>query len=311
VSNALSASWDVASASVTYEVTVRLAAVLAFSAVGEWIAEKAGTLNISLEAMILTGAFASAMVSSESNNIVVAMLAGMGAGVLVALIHANLSHRLTINTFIVGINLNVLAVGLTAYLNAELRPVVHRADVVEVPLLHSIPVVGTALFGQNWLLYPLYAAIPLAWWLMFRTRWGLELRSVGENPQAADVSGLEVNRRRRQALCVCGAYAGFAGAFLTLGQVGSFGPDGVSGRGFIAIAAVIFGGWTLRGTVAGAIVFGGCDALRYVLPALGYKLHPQLLASIPYVAALAVMLAFASRTRKPSALGRPFVRGLT
>jgi ABC-type uncharacterized transport system permease subunit len=311
VSNAFSAGYDVASASITYEVTVRLAAVLAFAAVGEWIAEKAGTLNISVEGMILSGAFAAALVSSETNNVVAAMLAGVAAGFLVALVHANLSHRLAINTFIVGLNLNVLAIGLTAYLDAELDPVVHRAAVVEVPLLHSIPLVGTALFAQNWLLYPLYGVVPLAWWLVFRTRWGLEIRSVGENPQAADVSGIEVNRRRRQALCVGGAYAGFAGAFLTLGQVGSFGADGVSGRGFIAIAAVIFGRWTLRGTVVGAIVFGGCDALRYVLPALGYELHPQLLASIPYVAALAVMLLFASRTRQPAALGRPFVRGLT
>jgi simple sugar transport system permease protein len=125
------------------------------------------------------------------------------------------------------------------------------------------------------------------------------------------VSGIAVNHRRRQAIYVCGLCAGLGGAFLTLGQAGKFGADGVSGRGFIALAAVIFGGWTLRGTIAGALVFGTFDAFRFALPALGYTLNPQLLAAMPYIMSLATMLAFAHRTRAPSALAQPFVRGLT
>jgi general nucleoside transport system permease protein len=307
----LGSLWDVTTASTLYASTARLASLLGFAAVGEWVAEKAGTLNVSLEAMMLTGAFAAALGSSHSHNVIVALLAGVGAGLVVALVQANLSHRLAANQFVVGLTLNVLAVGLTAYLNAQLKPTVYRAGIVRVPLLVHIPLVGEALFGQSWVLYLLYALVPALWWLVYRTRWGLEVRSVGENPQAADVSGIHVNRRRRQAVCVAGLCGGLSGAFLTLGLVGKFGADGVSGRGFIAIAAVIFGGWTLRGTVAGACVFGLFDALRLALPALGHRVNPQVLFALPYVMALVTMLVFARRSRQPGALARPFVRGLT
>ncbi len=304
------ALWDVFTSDTTYASTMRLAALIAFAAIGEWIAEEGGTLNISVEGMILTGAFAAA-VGSEVGGPWVGIVYGCLAGMGVAGVQANLSHRLAANQFVVGLTLNVLAVGLTAFLNAELRPKVTKADPVAIPVLSKIPLVGAALFNQTWLLYLLYPLIPLAWWLVYRTRWGLELRSVGEHPGAADVSGVHVNRRRRQAIYVCGACAGLGGVFLTLGQTGAFAADGVSGRGFIALAAVIFGGWTLRGTLAGALVFGFFDALRFALPSLGYAVNPQLLAALPYVMALATMLAFAHRTRAPAALGRPFVRGIT
>ncbi len=230
---------------------------------------------------------------------------------MLAAVQANMSHRLTANQFVVGLTLNVLVVGLTAFLDAELKPVVQRAGVVEIPLLSKIPLVGTAFFGQSWPAYMVYFAVPLAWFLVFRTRWGLELRACGENPQSADVSGVHVNKRRRQAIYLCGIYAGLGGGFLTLAQVGTFEPEGVAGRGFIAIAAVIFGGWTLKGTIAGCFVFGTAQALGSVLQALGYRANPQLLTSLPYVLALATMLLFAHRTRPPAALARPFVRGLT
>ena len=174
-------------------------------------------------------------------------------GLLLATVHANMSHRLTANRFlVVGLTLNVLIVGLTAFLDAEYEPVVQRAGVVEIPLLSDIPLVGQAFFGQTWPAYMVYVVVPLAWFLLYRTRWGLEARACGENPQSADVSGIHVNQRRRQSIYVCGIFAGLGGGFLTLGQVGSFQPEGVAGRGFIAIAAVIFGGWTLKGTIAGS-----------------------------------------------------------
>ncbi len=305
------ALWDVASSSILYASTARLAGLLAFAAVGEWVAEKAGTLNISIESMMLTGAFGAALGSDLSDNVVVALAFGLFAGLAVAWVQANLSHRLAANQFVVGLTLNVLAVGLTAYLNAQLKPDVHRVGVWRVPVLARIPLVGEALFAQSWLLYLLYPLVPALWWLVYRTRWGLEVRSVGENPQAADVSGIHVNRRRRQAVCVAGLCAGLSGSFLTLGLVGKFGADGVSGRGFIAIAAVIFGGWTLRGTVIGACVFGLFDALRLALPALGHPVNTQLLNALPYVMTLATMLVLARRGRQPGALARPFARGLT
>ena len=303
--------WNVLASSILYESAFRLAVLFVLAATGEWMAERAGTLNISLEGMIIAGAFGAAVGSSTFDSV----WAGLGyaavAGLVLAAVQANMSHRLTANQFVVGLTLNVLVVGLTAFLDAEIKPVVQRAGVVEIPLLSKIPLVGTAFFGQSWPAYMVYLAVPLAWFLVYRTRWGLELRSCGENPQSADVSGVHVNKRRRQAIYLCGIYAGLGGGFLTLAQVGTFEPQGVAGRGFIAIAAVIFGGWTLKGTIAGCFVFGTAQALGSVLQALGYRANPQLLTSLPYVLALATMLLFAHRTRPPAALARPFVRGLT
>ena len=137
------------------------------------------------------------------------------------------------------------------------------------------------------------------------------MRSVGENPKAADVTGVHVNRRRRQGLLICGALAGFGGAYLAVGEVGTFNSNMTAGRGFIVIAAVIFGGWTLRGTLAGCLLFGGVDALRLALPAIGHALNPQLLIASPYVLALVAMMFFAKGARQPGALAQPFERGGT
>ncbi len=303
--------WNVVSSSIFYASAFRLTVLFALAATGEWVAERAGTLNISLEGMITAGAFGAALGSSTAHNVWVGLLYASAAGLLVAAVQANMSHRLTANQFIVGLTLNVLVVGLTAFLDAELQPVTQRAGVVEIPLLSRLPLVGEAFFAQAWPAYAVYLAIPLAWWLVYRTRWGLEVRACGENPQSSDVSGIHVNRRRRQSIYFCGILGGYAGGFLAIGQVGSFSAEGVAGRGFIAIAAVIFGGWTLKGTIAGAAVFGSAQALGSVLQALGYRMNAQLLTALPYVLALLTMLLFAHRTRQPRALGQSFVRGLT
>lgn len=303
--------WDVISSDSTYASTMRFATLLAMAGIGEWIAERAGTINISLEGMILTGAFTAALGSHLTGNIWLALLFGVAGGLLVSLVQGIMAHRFGANQFVVGLTLNVLAIGLTAFVDAEIEPVVNTAGTLEIPLLSDIPLIGRALFGQTWLQYLLYPMVPIAWWLVYRTRWGLEVRCVGENPQAGDVSGIDVNKRRRQAVYIAGICAGFAGAYFTLGQAGTFVADGVSGRGFIALAAVIFGGWTLKGTIGGALVFGFFQAMGSVFQALGYQANPQLLVATPYVMAIATMLLFAYRSRKPMALGRPFVRGLT
>ncbi len=303
--------WDVVSSSTMYSSTVRFAALIVFAAIGEWVAEKSGTMNISVEGMILTGAFTAALGSYWFENPWAAVFVGLLGGFLVAAIHANMSHRLGANQFVVGLTLNVLAVGLTAFLDAQVDPTVVRVEEFRIPILADIPLIGDALFDRTWVLYLIYPLVPLAWFLVYRTRWGLEVRSVGENPQAADVSGIDVNKRRRQAVYFCGACAGLAGAYLTVGQSGSFAADGVSGRGYLALAAVIFGGWTLKGTIAGALVFGVFQALGSAYQALGYEANPSLLGSLPYVMAIATLLLFAYRSRQPESLGRPFVRGLT
>ena len=306
-----SALADVFGTDVTYSSAARFAALLAFCALGETIAERAGTLNISTEAMILAGAFAAAVGFDLTDRVTVGLLFAMAAGLVVAIVHGNLSHRLTANTFVVGLTLNILVLGLATFLNRNLEPFSKRAHVIEVPILSDIPLVGPALFGQSWPFYLIYPLIPVSFWLLYRTRWGLEVRAVGENPQAADVSGIDVNKRRRQGVYLSGITSGLGGGYLLLGQVGLFEEQIVGGRGFIAIAALIFGGWTLRGAVAGCLLFGAVDSFRLSLPTVGYEVNAEMLQALPFVVTIATVAIFAHRTRQPDALAQPFIRGLT
>lgn len=307
----ISALGDIFSGEALYNSAFQLSVLFVFAAVGEWVAERAGTLNISIEGMLLAGAFGAAVGYKIEAVMVFAVVFGMACGLVVAMVQANMSHRLTANQFVVGLALNVLVLGLTAFLDSELELGQVRADTLRIPVLAGIPQIGEALFARPWPAYLVYLFVPGAYWLVFRTRWGLEVRSAGDNPQAADVSGIDVNARRRQAIYLCGLTCGFGGAFIVVGQVGQYQPSIINGRGFIAIAAVIFGGWTLRGTVLGCITFGLVESAAIAIPVKGYDVDPFLLDSAPYIVALLVVLVFAKRVRQPAALAQPFVRGLT
>ncbi|HWG75061.1 MAG TPA: ABC transporter permease [Acidimicrobiales bacterium] len=289
---------------------VKLSAPLLFAGLGEYTAERAGTLNISIEAMMLTGAYCGMVGASATGSAVLGLPIGIGGGLAVAIVHANFSHRLAANTFVVGLTLNALALGLTDYLFTSFQLSSHSITAAKVPLLSHIPVLGPALFDVSWPVYFLFGLVPAVWWALQRSQWGLEVRACGENPHAADATGITVNRRRRQALYVCGMLSGLGGAFLSLGIVGQFNQGMTAGIGYVVIAAVIFGGWTLWGTVLGCVLFGTADAMGLVLPALGHQLNPQLLLALPYLAALAAMVFLAKSYRAPRALARPFSRGL-
>lgn len=285
-------------------------AFLAFAASGEWVAERAGTINISVEGMLLGGAFTSAVGYDATESMVAALFTGVLGGLVIAMVQAEMSHRLSADQFVVGLTLNILVFGLAGFLDNELEPVTKLAGRWDIPLLSDIPLVGQALFGQRWPFYALYLLVPVTGWVVYRTRWGLELRSVGENPQSADVSGIDVNKRRRQSIYYAGMTSGLGGWFLIFGQVGLFEDSVVGGRGFIAIAAVIFGGWTLRGTIAGCVIFAGALSFRLSVQGLGYEVNSELLQSLPFIVTLLGMAVFAHRVRAPAALARPFVRGL-
>ena len=307
----LSAVGDVVGNEVAYSGAMRFAALLAFAAIGETIAERAGTLNISLEGMVLGGAFAGAVGMHLSSSVTVGLMFAVAVGIAVAAVQANMSHRLSANQFIVGLALNTLVLGIASFLNTNIQPVSSAAHRFAIPVVTRIPLVGEALFYQPWPLYLVYPMVPGAWWLLYRTRWGLEVRAVGENPQAADVTGIDVNKRRRQSIYVAGLTAGLGGGYLVLGQVGRFEDAIVGGQGFIAIAAVIFGGWTLRGVIAGCLLFGTVNSFRLTLPTVGHELNSELLSAAPFVVTIVTVSFFAYRTREPRALARPFVRGLT
>lgn len=290
---------------------VRLTGPLAFAGAGEYVAERGGSLIISIEAMMLSGAFFGIYGSSVFGNPAAGLVFGMLAGLVVGLIHANLSHRLDANTFVVGLTLNILALGITSFLLETIDMTPNQAGNIKVPFLHTLPVIGAPLFENRWPVYLLLVVVPLSWFIVKRTRWGLELRACGEDPQAADVTGIDVNKRRRQGVCWVGMMAGLGGACLSVAQVGLFNQNMTAGRGFIVNAAVIFGGWRLTGTLAGCFLFGAADAMRLALPAVGYTIQPQLLIVAPYVAALLALCVFAKRNQKPEALARPFIRGIT
>lgn len=304
------AFFDIFTSDSTYINGALFAAFLAFAASGELVAERGGTLNISVEGMLLGGAFTSAIGYHVTDSTIVAMFTGVLGGMIVAAAQAQMSHRLSADQFVVGLTLNILVFGLAGFLDNELEPVTQLAGRWDIPLLSDIPLVGAALFGQRWPFYLLYLLVPLTGWVLYRTRWGLELRSVGENPQSADVSGIDVNKRRRQGIYYAGFTSGLAGWFLIFGQVGLFEDSVVGGRGFIAIAAVIFGGWTLRGTVAGCVIFAGALSFRLSVQGLGYEVNSEFLQSLPFLVTLLGMAVFAHRVRSPEALARPFVRGL-
>ncbi|MEL6891194.1 MAG: ABC transporter permease [Actinomycetota bacterium] len=302
---------DIFSAEALYISTFQLGVLFAFAAGGEWVAERAGTLNISVEGMLLAGAFGAVVGNHLVANSAAGLLVGALFGLAVGALQANLSHRLTANEFVVGLALNVLVLGLTAFLMTSFDIGGARASTWTILLLSEIPLVGEALFARPWPGYLVYSLVPLLWLLVYRTRWGLEVRAVGEDPQAADVSGIHVNARRRQAVYLVGLTSGIGGAFFVLGQVGSFQSGMINGRGFIVLAAVIFGGWTLRGTMTGCALFGLVEALTIATSVQGYRIDPFILDAAPYAVALAVVLLFAARVRQPRALAVPFVRGLT
>ena len=304
----LRAIYDIFSSEATYGNGALFAAFLAFAATGEWVAERSGTLNISVEGMLLSGAFSAVMGYHITGSVAVGLLTGILGGMLVAGVQAEMSHRLTADQFVVGLTLNLLVLGLAGFLENEIAPESTLAGKWEIPLLHDIPLVGPALFDQRWPFYVLYLLMPFSWWLVYRTRWGLELRAVGENPQSADVSGIDVNKRRRQSIYYAGLTCGLGGAFLIFGHIGRFEDTVIGGRGFIAIAAVIFGGWTLRGTLAGCVIFAGALSFRFSIQDL--NINSELLQSMPFVVTIAGMAIFAHRVRAPAALARPFIRGL-
>lgn len=308
--NVVSALADIFSSPTMYSSAVRLAVFLAFAALGELVAEKAGTINLSVEGSLLAGGFGGVVVYDMTGSTWLGLLGAGVCGLSVGAIQANMSHRLTADQFVVGITANILVLGLVGFLNGVLDPMARRANIFEIPVLSDLPLFGPALFGQTWPTYLLYPLVPLTWWVLYKSRWGLEVRAVGENPQAADVSGIDVNKRRRQAIYYGAILAGLGGGFLVLGQVGSFDTGMVGGRGFIAIAAVYFGGWRLMGTLVGVFLFGLADAFRLAAPVLGYQLNAHLMAAFPYLLTLVVMYFVTKEFRQPAALSRPFTRGL-
>jgi simple sugar transport system permease protein len=288
--------------------TVRTATPLALAALGEVVVERAGIINISLEGIILAGAFGALV--GGSSGVALGYAGSILAGVLVALVFGVFAIALRADQIITGTAVMLLAVGLTGTLYRAIYGATGAALSIPtsgpraIPGLAAIPVVGSAFFNQPVITYLWYALAPITAWWMYRTHAGLALRAVGESPTAAAAAGVRVRRVRWLAITVGGVTGGLAGGSLVLAQVGTFAEGMSAGRGFIAIAIVVLGRWHPVGVAAAALIFGAASALQFLLQALGLALPYQLFLALPYVLTLAALGGIAGRVRAPAALAR-------
>ncbi|HWT32200.1 MAG TPA: ABC transporter permease [Microbacterium sp.] len=296
--------------------SLSLAVPLIFGALGGVIGERAGVVNVAIEGQFLLGAFTATVLGSLTRNPFVGLVGAMIGGVLVAFVLAAFAIRYLVDQVIVGVVLNVLVSGLTGFLYTAVLANDAAAlnsptpfQPVAIPVLSAIPILGPVLFNQTFLVYLMYVVVAVVSWALYRTRWGLRLRAVGEHPKAADTVGIKVNPTRFWNVLLAGAIAGIGGAYFTLVSVPNFTKDMTAGLGFIALAAVIFGGWDpIRATLA-ALLFGFAQNLQNLLNVLGTPIPSEFMLMLPYVVTILAVVGFAGQIRAPAADGKPYIKG--
>lgn len=294
--------------------SVRMATPLILAGLGEAVSEKAGILNIGVEAIMLSGAFFSFIVAFFTGNLFLGLLAGILGGIFVSMIHAVLSIHCKANQTIAGLALNFMMMGLTSFLflivfgQTTTLPSIDVFSEVSIPLLSSIPIIGQALFKQNVFVYLALIGIIVTTVFFYKTEWGINLHAVGEHPQAANSAGLNVIAIRYLACFVNGVLGGLGGASITLGQLGFFMENVTSGKGYIALVVVILGRRNPIGIFAAAMVIGFSQALQYNLQTLGFPIPTQVFTMFPYVVAVVVLFLSIGKSIDPTALGVPFER---
>ena len=281
--------------------TIRNATPLIFAALGGMFSERSGVVNIALEGLMLISAFAGVVGASLSGNALVGLATGLAAGLLFALIHA---------LIISGTAINLLALGGTGFLMVEIfgsggtSPRVSGFKEVPIPLLSDIPVIGTALFNQSLLVYLMYFLIPITYLAVFRTPFGLRLRATGEVPEAVDTAGVSVWRMRYYGVALSGLLAACGGVYLSMGILSAFTENMTGGRGFIALAALIFGRWNPIGAAAAALLFGFALAVTFQVPQEVIPL--EFIQMLPYILTIVVLAGFGGRAIAPAAIGKPY-----
>jgi simple sugar transport system permease protein len=291
--------------------TLRVATPLIFGTLGELFSERAGILNLGIEGTMFLGAFVGFTVGFTTGSLWLAFLAAVVAGMLAGLMMGLLVVRLGVNQHVSGLGLTLLLTGLSLFFYRLIfgeRSVQPSIDTFpKLSPFGQIPILGP-VFEQYALTYIAVLLIPLVAWVLFRTNFGLNIRAVGENPEAADAAGINVFRVRFLALAIAGGLMGAGGAFLSLAQLGSFIFGIVNGRGWVCIALIIFANWQPIRVLWGALLFGGVSALQLRLQSTGIKLPYELFLALPYIATI-LALAFAGRSASaPSALLKPYRR---
>ena len=294
--------------------TMSMATPIMLAALGELMVEESGIINVGIEGAMLAGAFFALAATYFSGSIALGLVAGMAAAIAIDAIFAALVVNLAANQVVTGTALNIFALGVTGVFYRKLFGETGKAfmvtPVAKIPLgpLARIPVLGPVLFDQNALVYFTLILIPIFWYVISRTRYGLRLRAAGERPEAADALGLGVYWIRWQALLAAGALTGLAGAYLTLAYANTFVENISAGRGFVALSVVILGRWNPWGLAAASVLFGAAMALQFGLQALGTVVPYQLFLALPYALTLVVLAGVGGQAAAPSALGEPYRR---
>ncbi len=295
-----------------WRATLEAAALLLLPALGGVISERSGVVNIAMEGMMLTGAFFAVVADLAWHNPLLAALVGIVAGGLMALIHAVVSIRFRADQIVSGIAINIFAAGLTLFLVQRifgLQDVGHVGQsellpYINIPVLDQIPFLGRVLFQQNVVVYAALILLVVVQLMLFRTRLGLRIRSVGEHPQAADTAGINVYAIRYGAVITSGLLSGLAGAFLAIGISNTFVPNMTDGRGYIALAAMIFGKWTPIGAFVACLIFGLGQAIYDANSII--HVSQYLLSMLPYILTLVVLAGVVGRSIPPAADGLPY-----
>ena len=295
------------------QLSVTKSVPITFGALSGVMCERVAVINIGIEGMLLGGAFMGALIGSSLGPWV-GILAGMATGGLLALGLAVLAIRYRVDQIIAGVVINIFALGLTSFLTSQIlvrNPDLNDVRILapyKIPLLGDIPVIGPILFDHNFFVYAMFVLVGVMTFGLFRTRWGLRSRAVGEHPKAADTVGINVFKLRYWNVMLGGLIAGMGGAFFTIGSAGSFDENMTAGRGFIGLAAMIFGRWHPVGALGAGLVFGFADSLQNKLAILQTPIPGEFLLMAPYIVTMIVVAGLVGKARPPAADGQPYVK---
>lgn len=294
--------------------TITAGVPLIFAALGELVVEKSGVLNLGVEGMMIVGAISGFMVAAESGQLWLGVLAGAGAGMLMALIFAFITLTLMANQVATGLALTIFGIGLSAYMGQAYSSVaLEGIKALHIPLLSDLPVLGQLLFSYDPLVYLALLMFPLLVWFLYHSRGGLVLRAIGESPTSAHALGYSVIRIRYWAVLFGGAMAGIGGAYLSLAYTPLWAEGMTAGRGWIALALVVFATWRPGRVLLGAFLFGGVTIAQFHVQGLGVDIPSQFLSMLPYLATIAVLVLISRnaktiRLNAPASLGQAFHR---
>jgi len=295
---------------------VVLAVPIILGALGGVISERVGVVNIAIEGQLLTGAFVASVIGSVTDNLWLGVAAAAIASAILSMALASLAIKHLVDQIIIGVLINLLVIGVTNFLYSQWlandgQNVNYPGtfDVLSIPILSEIPIIGQALFANRVTVYLCFVLVPLVWFMLFKTKLGLRARAVGEHPLAADTVGINVARTRFWWVTTGGAIAGIGGAALSIGNVGAFGREMSGGLGFIALAVVILGRWQPFYVSAAALLFGFAIIMRVWANQVSPGIPTDFITMVPYVVTLIAVTGFAGKVRPPAASGQPYTKG--